>query len=100
MKDPIDFRLKPEDSPPPDPQAVAIVLLGELQAHTDELLALRALLTRWSTDPTGCCRRALPRVVDLAEHAGRLLDLGESWARADRSAGTFSAVYGALERGE
>lgn len=92
---PIRFELKPEDSAPaPDLQATMIELAEMVTAHVGEMGLLRDLMTRWGTDPTGVCRRAQPRTIELHEQAGRLADLVEALAQGYRRAGAFSVAYG------
>lgn len=88
--------LRDEDkAAPPDPQSTLIELAEMVGAHLGELELLRDLLTRWGTDPTGVCRRAQPRAVDLHEQAGRIHDLLLLLSQGYRAAGRLSAVYGA-----
>lgn len=88
------IRLKPEDSAPaPDLQATLIELSEMAAIHTNELEMLRDLLTRWGTDPTGVCRRAQPRTVELHAQAGRVRDLVLALSQGYRAAGAFSVTY-------
>jgi hypothetical protein len=89
--DPRPLTLKAADAPAPDLQATVIELAEMATALTGELEALRDLMTRWGTDPTGTLRRAQSRTVEHAEDAARVRDLVLTLSQGYRASGAYSS---------
>jgi hypothetical protein len=87
--DPRPITLKTADAPAPDLQATVIELAARTAELAEELERHRDLLARWGTDPTGVCRRAQPRTVDLHEQAARVHDLVLALSQGYRASGAY-----------
>jgi len=97
MIDRTPITLRADDSAPaPDLQATMIAVTDTLGDLVDELARLRDLMTRWGTDPTGVCRRAQPRTIELYEQAADALDLVRVLSQAYRASGVYSSRQGVV----
>jgi hypothetical protein len=95
MFDPTPLRLKAEDSPAPDLQALGIEL-GELlqQAGANVVNVLHAL--QHSRDPFEAKRLALMWGEEAHRQIVTAMELRETLAREQRAAGLLSMPYGGV----